>query len=475
MKPHLSGPRAELGAAPGIQALIAADPLSLVLADLTQNIAAEDTENSTDRPSRRRKRTQSSHEDSETSKAVEAIRAAAKIALMSNERDDEDLGDDDEEDGEDDDLGDDQDEETSRKRRKTDDSSGNRSKDAKKLNAQALLSEEERRAKKKESNNVKKVKERQRRSKMSESIHELRRLLPQCRDDKKANQSVVMMRAVEYIKHLEGLLERALIENQKFRQAAASVVVAPQPTPLPTSSAPTGFDASGFPFSQPNQHMPIPFGEQRYGYALAADPVTTLASKSSAFCSPPRVFTPHMHTISSVVPLSEMSAFDTKVAPQPRPSAGTSSRGHAGQNSVEHLRSESPVPRHESESNAPTHASSHPRHRAGKAAKSHFEGSFKHPHRHDWPSKAPATYQPPNDASMEEIHLAGDIEEVDGEWPLFFQRPYLNSDFANDNHISLDIPQADSFGFNFDHEHDAHRHAPPDQERVGLDFHHAIR
>jgi len=65
------------------------------------------------------------------------------------------------------------------------------------------LKEEEKRQKKLESNALKKVKERQRRSKMSQSIQQLRNLVPLCQQEKKLNQSLVMSRTVEYIKFLQ--------------------------------------------------------------------------------------------------------------------------------------------------------------------------------------------------------------------------------------------------------------------------------
>eukprot|EP01122_Echinamoeba_exundans_P007911 TRINITY_DN2526_c0_g1_i1.p1 TRINITY_DN2526_c0_g1~~TRINITY_DN2526_c0_g1_i1.p1 ORF type:complete len:484 (-),score=63.68 TRINITY_DN2526_c0_g1_i1:177-1628(-) len=483
MKPNLSGLRGDSGPAPGIQALIAADPLSLVLADLTHNISVEGADSSTERPSRRRKRSQSAQEDSETSKAVEAIRAAAKIALMSNDRDDEDeeFGDD-EDDEADADLGDDHDDNSGRKRRKLDDSSSAKSKEGKKQNSASFMSEEEKRAKKKESNNVKKVKERQRRSKMSESIHELRRLLPQCRDDKKANQSVVMMRAVEYIKHLEALLERALLENQKFRQVSATVgVVDPAPgnvTPQPNqlssvTAAPPAFDSTTFVFPSNPHHAPLAFGDPRYAFAAPSDQVASRAPKSSAFCSPARVFMPNLHVHSSVSALhSDVGAFDAKSVNRLQ---GLPSGGPDVRKSTESSRSDSPALRQDMEPNVSTHTGSHIRHRAGKGMKGQLDGSLKHPSRLEWPSKAPLNYHPTHDVPIDEMHLAGDIEEVDGEWPLFFQRPYLNSDFANDNHISLDIPQSDGFGFSFDNEHDSQRQGPSEQERVSLGYNHAIR
>ncbi len=54
-----------------------------------------------------------------------------------------------------------------------------------------------------ESKTTKKVKERQRRSKMTQTIEELRNMIPTCFQDKKINQSLVMRHAVEYINDLK--------------------------------------------------------------------------------------------------------------------------------------------------------------------------------------------------------------------------------------------------------------------------------
>jgi hypothetical protein len=76
---------------------------------------------------------------------------------------------------------------------------------------------EEKKTKKIETNAVKKVKERQRRSKMTESISELRRLVPQCQDHKKLNQSLVMSLAVDYILALQERLQELEDENRQLR------------------------------------------------------------------------------------------------------------------------------------------------------------------------------------------------------------------------------------------------------------------
>ncbi len=79
---------------------------------------------------------------------------------------------------------------------------------------------------------MKKVKERQRRSKMTESISELRRLVPQCQDHKKLNQSLVMSLAVDYILALQERLHELEEENRQLRASRAGpgeVPLAPQP------------------------------------------------------------------------------------------------------------------------------------------------------------------------------------------------------------------------------------------------------
>lgn len=63
--------------------------------------------------------------------------------------------------------------------------------------------EEEKKQKKEMSNAVKKVKERQRRGRMTDSIEMLRAIIPDCQDQKKVNQSAVMELAVKHIQGLE--------------------------------------------------------------------------------------------------------------------------------------------------------------------------------------------------------------------------------------------------------------------------------
>eukprot|EP01120_Amphizonella_sp_Union-15-10_P011462 TRINITY_DN4869_c0_g1_i1.p1 TRINITY_DN4869_c0_g1~~TRINITY_DN4869_c0_g1_i1.p1 ORF type:complete len:353 (-),score=90.01 TRINITY_DN4869_c0_g1_i1:184-1134(-) len=92
-----------------------------------------------------------------------------------------------------------------------------------------VLREEERRQRKLESNALKKVKERQRRSKMSQSIQHLRKLVPHCQQEKKLNQSAVMSRTVDYIRYLQ---ERVSELERQLKSDNRSVRI-PEPTPTP--------------------------------------------------------------------------------------------------------------------------------------------------------------------------------------------------------------------------------------------------
>lgn len=429
-----------------------------MLADLSDALHS-DTIDSSERPSRRRKRSGAGFEDSETSKAVEAIRAAAKVALMSNEEDDNDGDDDIDDDG--DDLSDDPGAEGGGKRRKLDD--GGIAKRKPGAAGQAIpLTEEELRAKKRESNNVKKVKERQRRSKMSESIHELRRLLPQCRDDKKANQSIVMMRAVEYIKHLEGLLERALIENHKHRQSPGSGVAQMLPSdgvdPFHTPAPPPPVSHS------PLSSTPVA-SEGRHVYTVAhLDHTVARAGKSSAFGPPPRV------APTLIVPLQAAQA--PTVITTPSIEAAPPIQVHFGKSrlSLALPAATAALPVYEAPSSRTSSiqiasmdslrssgahldatvgeaAQKQPPRRASKAMKS-YEAAQKQPQRPDWSSAASLSSQSAPQELPELPSLAGDIEDV-GEWPLFFQRPFNPTDFGSENHISLDVSQGEDFGFGF--------------------------
>lgn len=71
----------------------------------------------------------------------------------------------------------------------------------------AQAAEEAKKQKKELSNAAKKVKERERRGRMADSIESLRLILPDCKDNKKANQSLVMELAVKYIQQLEQKIE----------------------------------------------------------------------------------------------------------------------------------------------------------------------------------------------------------------------------------------------------------------------------
>jgi hypothetical protein len=67
--------------------------------------------------------------------------------------------------------------------------------------------EEAKKQKKELSNAVKKVKERERRGRMTDSIELLKAIIPECRDHEKANQSLVMQLAIKHIQKLERKLE----------------------------------------------------------------------------------------------------------------------------------------------------------------------------------------------------------------------------------------------------------------------------
>jgi len=75
--------------------------------------------------------------------------------------------------------------------------------------------DEDRRMRKARSNQIKIVKERERRSKMSQSIQELRELIPEC-SEKRFNQSIVMQKAVETIRRL---MEEVTLLKQEKQQA----------------------------------------------------------------------------------------------------------------------------------------------------------------------------------------------------------------------------------------------------------------
>lgn len=78
--------------------------------------------------------------------------------------------------------------------------------------------EDVKKLKKLESNAVKKVKERQRRSKMTETIQELRSIIPTCAQEKKLNQSLVMSNAVEYILLLKSKVRELEEENRRMKE-----------------------------------------------------------------------------------------------------------------------------------------------------------------------------------------------------------------------------------------------------------------
>jgi hypothetical protein len=76
--------------------------------------------------------------------------------------------------------------------------------------------DEEKALRKKKSNVVKKVKERQRRSRITESISELKKLVPSCQQHKKLNQSLIMSLSVDYLQYLHKKVERLEAEKQRL-------------------------------------------------------------------------------------------------------------------------------------------------------------------------------------------------------------------------------------------------------------------
>lgn len=84
--------------------------------------------------------------------------------------------------------------------------------------------EDVKKLKKLESNAVKKVKERQRRSKMTETIQELRAIIPSCSQEKKLNQSLVMSSAVEYIMLLTSRVKELEDENRRLKEQFNKVI-----------------------------------------------------------------------------------------------------------------------------------------------------------------------------------------------------------------------------------------------------------
>lgn len=80
-----------------------------------------------------------------------------------------------------------------------------------------MSKEDIKKLKKLESKATKKVKERQRRSKMTQTIEELRQIIPSCYQDKKINQSLVMRYAVEYINELQNKIKELEEENRALK------------------------------------------------------------------------------------------------------------------------------------------------------------------------------------------------------------------------------------------------------------------
>eukprot|EP01129_Flabellula_baltica_P011432 TRINITY_DN5001_c0_g1_i1.p1 TRINITY_DN5001_c0_g1~~TRINITY_DN5001_c0_g1_i1.p1 ORF type:complete len:361 (+),score=90.07 TRINITY_DN5001_c0_g1_i1:48-1085(+) len=77
---------------------------------------------------------------------------------------------------------------------------------------------DDRKKKKKKSNVMKKVKERQRRGRISESISELKKLVPTCQQHKKLNQSLIMSLSVDYIQYLQKKVDRLEKINMALQQ-----------------------------------------------------------------------------------------------------------------------------------------------------------------------------------------------------------------------------------------------------------------
>lgn len=77
--------------------------------------------------------------------------------------------------------------------------------------------EEDKDSKRMELNSAKKVKERARRGKMSESVRSLRILVPGCHDEKKVNQSQVLANTVAYISKLQTQLSSLQKEHEKLK------------------------------------------------------------------------------------------------------------------------------------------------------------------------------------------------------------------------------------------------------------------
>jgi chemotaxis protein histidine kinase CheA len=109
--------------------------------------------------------------------------------------------------------------------------------------------EAERLKKKLASNELKRGKERERRTQMSDSIRILSTLIPQSNTtapptNKKLSHAEVMRLTIEYIRHLQQTVEQLKAENRMLRElytttsTSASSSLAPTPTPTPTPPTP---------------------------------------------------------------------------------------------------------------------------------------------------------------------------------------------------------------------------------------------
>jgi outer membrane murein-binding lipoprotein Lpp len=92
------------------------------------------------------------------------------------------------------------------------------------------VTEEGKEVRKMEMNSAKKVKERARRGKMSESVRSLRVLVPGCIDEKKVNQSQVLANAVTYISKIQAQLQTLQRESEKMRTQLQAYKSQSEPT-----------------------------------------------------------------------------------------------------------------------------------------------------------------------------------------------------------------------------------------------------
>jgi hypothetical protein len=262
------------------------------------------------------------------------------------------------------------------------------------------LTEEERQHRKKESNAIKKVKERQRRSKMSGSIHELRHMIPACREDPRANQAVVMMRAVEHIKRIETQLADTLDEVARLKAALALTNRA-----TTTSNSPT--PSSGF--KTPRIES---LAESKSSASESSESRRTRAGRASARSIaiddpwdkvptapvlPPASKAPQP-TPASKAPGNLLSAIDsTRSEPQV---IGTSGKRPSDQKGAGNIRGQGD------------------KYQAQASKSAAFQNLI--------------VSEPDLDG---DLYSLNDIEDV-GEWPLFF-RPNSGSSLSSNQHIEL--------------------------------------